>query len=169
MSEIWKVIPGLGLYEVSDHGRVRSLRRGAPMIMKPNKVGRGYHALSLWADGVAHRRYVHHLVLLAFIGPRPSGMEACHGDADITNNRLSNLRWDTHSANVRDTIRHGNFTSPAPRGEANGAAKMTAERVSEARRLHAGGRSIRSLAKQFRVSKPTMQSILRRITWKEAA
>jgi hypothetical protein len=33
-------------------------------------------------------------------------MEGCHGDGDPANNRLSNLRWDTHSGNVQDSLAH---------------------------------------------------------------
>lgn len=55
---------------------------------------------------------VHPLVLEAFVGPRPPGMEACHADGNKTNNALSNLRWDTKRANELDAIRLG--TRPDP-------------------------------------------------------
>lgn len=45
---------------------------------------------------------IHKLVLEAFVGERPSGMQACHGNGDKTDNRLVNLRWDTVKANHRD-------------------------------------------------------------------
>ena len=39
---------------------------------------------------------VHRLVLSAFVGPCPVGMEACHfPDRNPSNNHLENLRWDT--------------------------------------------------------------------------
>lgn len=48
------------------------------------------------------------LVLEAFIGPRPSPkMDCCHGDDDPANDVLSNLRWDTKSANYADSVRNG--------------------------------------------------------------
>lgn len=46
------------------------------------------------------------LVLAAFVGPCPDGMEGCHNDGDCTNDLLSNLRWDTRSANNLDAVRH---------------------------------------------------------------
>jgi hypothetical protein len=50
---------------------------------------------------------VHHLVLEAFVGPRPAGHEAAHGDGDKTNNALANLRWATPKENAADRYRHG--------------------------------------------------------------
>ena len=43
MTENWKAIVGYeGLYEVSDLGRVRSLKYGKEKILKPWKDGSGY-------------------------------------------------------------------------------------------------------------------------------
>src|SRR5699024_6464865 len=50
---------------------------------------------------------VHRLVLEAFVGPCPDGMEACHWDDDKTNNHVSNLRWATQSDNMHDRVRNG--------------------------------------------------------------
>lgn len=118
MSETWKPIPGWeGAYEVSDQGRVRSLpravrhyrggasRRGG-RILRPGVV-RDYERVVLQRDGRTKNVAVHRLVLTAFIGPCPPGMEACHGDGNRRNNRLSNLRWDTKAANCRDRTTHG--------------------------------------------------------------
>lgn len=120
MTELWKPIPGWeGAYEVGDAGRVRSVerrtwcprgkgfwRRVPPTILKP-AVSRGYLRVSLQRDGRVQNVSVHRLVLLAFIGPCPDGMEACHYDDDSANNRLVNLRWDTRRANHADRTRNG--------------------------------------------------------------
>lgn len=67
---------------------------------------RGYVLVNLTKDGRNYARFVHRLVLEAFVGLRPYGMEACHyPDANKANNRLSNLRWDTHQENIRDDYR----------------------------------------------------------------
>lgn len=115
MNENWKPVPGYeGVYEVSDLGRVRSLDRldaaGRPRRGQPRSStadGGGYLQVSLWRDGSERRVSVHRLVLVAFVGPAPKGMEACHNDGDSTNNTLANLRWDTRSANSLDRVRHG--------------------------------------------------------------
>jgi len=72
----------------------------------------------------AHK-LVHRLVLEAFAGPCPDGMEACHGDGDPTNNRRLNLRWDTRSSNQLDTVRHGRHTNANRTHCVNGHAFTT--------------------------------------------
>lgn len=118
--ERWLPIPGYeGLYEVSDRGRVRSMdrmvrsnnsnvqfKRG--MVLKISKSNRcNYMTVGLTRENNHRRFFVHRLVLMAFVGPCPDGMEACHGNGVADDNRLSNLRWDTPSENIRDLVRHG--------------------------------------------------------------
>lgn len=117
--ENWRAIPGFeGLYEVSDHGRVRSLDRerrswggGTARIkgrlLKACTNKNGYQQVDLYKNGKRRMSYVHSLVCLAFYGPRPSGIEVCHNDGNPSNNRLSNLRYDTSSANKYDVVKHG--------------------------------------------------------------
>jgi hypothetical protein len=94
--EVWARHPDYPLYEVSNWGRVYSHKRGK--LLKPWANGKEYLFL-----GISGRnRPVHQLVLEAFVGPRPSGMEGCHFDGHSRNNRLMNLRWDTPEANRQD-------------------------------------------------------------------
>jgi hypothetical protein len=65
-----------------------------------------HQTVKLSRSGKVANQYVHRLVLAAFVGPCPPGNDACHGDGDPTNNRLTNLRWDTHRENMRDMVRH---------------------------------------------------------------
>ncbi|MEU4016219.1 NUMOD4 motif-containing HNH endonuclease [Microbacterium sp. NPDC028030] len=119
MDETWKPVVGHeARYEVSNMGRVRSLgwrgrdslgreRDYEPKLMNPTKGSHGYPAVDLRSASGRSARLVHHLVLEAFVGPRPAGMEACHGNGNRGDARLVNLRWDTHSANMADSISHG--------------------------------------------------------------
>lgn len=120
VTEKWRPAVGYeGSYEVSDQGHVRSLDR----IIGGNRPGRhrhwrgrplklirqanGYWGVGLSKDGHHRSCMVHALVLTAFVGPRPPGMEACHGRGGPLDNRLANLRWDTSSANSFDCVRDG--------------------------------------------------------------
>lgn len=104
MTEAWKPVVGrLIPYEISDLGRVRN-RNGR--ILKPTPAGPvGKKYLRVRVAG--KDRYVHRLVLEAFVGPCPPGMETCHNNGDRFDNRLENLRWDTPSNNGRDKAKHG--------------------------------------------------------------
>lgn len=120
MSREWRPIAGYeGFYEVSNDGRVRSLTRtvragrGMPLRklvgqeLKLTPQHSDHLRATLSRNGKQRLVFVHVLVLTAFVGPRPEGMECCHGDGDPQNNHLSNLRWDTPSANQQDTLHHG--------------------------------------------------------------
>lgn len=50
--------------------------------------------------------YVHDMVLAAFVGPKPAGLEVCHWNGIRGDNRLDNLRYDTRKANAQDRERH---------------------------------------------------------------
>lgn len=111
-SETWLSVVGYeGLYEVSDKGRVRSLPRpatqGKLLKSRPHKRT-GHLRVYLSRNGTEVDRKVHHLVLEAFVGPKPDGMIGCHRNDIADDNRLENLKWDTHSGNNFDTVRNGN-------------------------------------------------------------
>jgi hypothetical protein len=127
MTETWRPIAGWS-YDVSNLGRVRSVR-GAVLRCR-DVTHNGYARVELYRGGRRHRFRVHVLVLEAFVGPRPSGMQAAHIDGDPSNNHASNLRWCSPRDNAADRRRHGR----EPHGERNGRATITADVV---RRLRA--------------------------------
>lgn len=115
--EEWRPVVGYeGLYEVSSHGRVRSLDRiaGVTPGAKRNRKGRlmkfksrrRYLQVCLYPD----RKYrsLHVLVCEAFHGPKPfEGAVARHLNDDKRDNRSSNIAWGTQSENVLDAVRNG--------------------------------------------------------------
>lgn len=117
--EVWKPAPGYeGLYSVSDRGRVRSesrmitasngeRRRLPESILKPYKNTTGHLRVDLWENHKRKRRYVHRLVLEAFVGEAPPGTQTCHWNDDPEDNRLENLRWGTPNENMLDRVRNG--------------------------------------------------------------
>lgn len=112
--EQWRPVPDFeGHYEVSDHGRVRSVTRDVvshsdnrtrtfkSRILSP-ELRHGYNVVQLSKGGIRQKLYVHRLVLMAFVGEPEPGMECCHNNDIRDDNRLVNLRWDTHQSNVDD-------------------------------------------------------------------
>lgn len=119
MIEIWKPVPNWeGLYEVSNHGQVRSLDRtvhfpdGRRSYIKRGRIlgwrSRGYARVVLVSPNHDKREaFIHELVLEAFVGSCPDGWVARHADDNKQNNHLENLSWGTYSENMYDRVRNG--------------------------------------------------------------
>ena len=165
---IWKPIPGYeDRYEVSNFGEVRSLinnygnRRGAPRPLKPNQSGR-YDVVRLHRSGDRGRCFLtHRLVLIAFDGPCPDGMECRHLNGDPRDNRLANLRWGTRQENAADKALHGRTII----GTKHHNARLTPGDVVEIRALLAAGMPQRDIAEMFSVSQPSITNIHLGRTW----
>ena len=168
MTEGWLPVVGFeGIYEVSDHGRVRCvLERGgraAGYILKPCIDNpSGYLKINLCSGGTRHTIRIHTLVLEAFVGPCPAGMECRHLDSNPTNNHLSNLQWASHVTNEADKVPRGT----APIGVKHGQAKLNDEKVREIRGLRAQGWSLRKIGRQFGVNKSTIHRVIVGKDWK---
>lgn len=106
--------------------------------------------------------YVHRLVLEAFFGPCPQGMEVRHLDNDTANNSLENVRWGTHLENIHDKWRHGTMAS----GTRNPHAKLNDEKVIEVFRLRATGLLHREIADIMGVTPTAIQLLLSGKTWR---
>jgi hypothetical protein len=105
---------------------------------------------------------VHRLVLLAFVGPCPEGMECCHApDANPTNNNLCNLRWGTSSDNKQDKKLNGTYQW----GEKNPAAKLNREIVEKIKMKRAEGLSYEKLAVLFGVWPMTIWNVIKGKQW----
>lgn len=156
--ERWRPVPGHeGVYEISDFGRCRGLDRVIQVtrgestfsrfqqggVMAPHRTNYGHLFVTLGGK----TRYFHEMVLGAFVGPRPPGMEARHLDGDESNNRLGNLVWDTHGNNIRDRKWH--------RGASN--QKLTAQMVAEIKRCRTTSGAV--LAERYGVNPATISKI----------
>jgi len=113
-------------YEVDTDGNVYSyskLKKGGKM--NGRKDPRGYIRISLSKGGKVKIKGEHRIVLETFLGSCPEGMEACHNNGISTDNRLENLRWDTHKNNHADKKRHGTWQG----GEKHGMVKLNEKQV----------------------------------------
>lgn len=99
MSEQWKDIPGFeGLYQISDLGRVFSVRRGK--LRKLNNTGRGYMQVMLSKEGRREYPLVHRLVAETFIPNPENKPHINHINGNKSDNRVENLEWCTMSENL---------------------------------------------------------------------
>lgn len=160
-TEIWKPIPKHPFYEASSFGRIQSLdrevahkikgftQRRKGKILSPNTLPKGYRTVMLEGQ---RRRCVHLLVLEAFIGPCPEGMECAHEDGNPGNNRVENLSWKTPTANAQDKKKHGTYY------DFNNC--LTEEQAIEVRGLiSTGNHSVKDLAERFGTSSQTISRI----------
>lgn len=120
-------------YLVGDDGSVWSCKSGKWKRRALDHDHRGYPTVKLAKNGKTTSFRLHSVVLRAFVGDRPEGMEGCHNNGSVTDCRLINLRWDTKQGNCNDTVRHGRST----RGEKHAHAKITESIVLAIRRRHA--------------------------------
>jgi hypothetical protein len=108
MEEIWKSLIGYeGLYEISNMGRVKSIKFDKERILKPSITNKGYYIIVLYKDNIRDCKTIHRLVIRTFIG-EPKSDEICdHINRIKTDNRIENLRWVTKSKNNLNTVTYG--------------------------------------------------------------
>ena len=153
-----------GMYCASAGGQIFSRLSGRLRELKPFSNGKGYLVVSLYMDKRKKQVLVHRLVLLAFIGPCPEGMQGAHLNGNRADNRLSNLRWVTVTENHSHKVDHGTDG----RGERNSIAKLTEQDVMLIRRLYVPRSkqfSCTALGKQFGLSQQTVWQIVKRQRW----
>ena len=100
-NEQWRDIDGYeGVYQVSDFGRVRSLKYGKVRVLIPRKDNDGYLQVALCKDGKIKKCRVHRLVAQAFIeNDDETKIYINHRDECKQNNIVSNLEYCTAQYN----------------------------------------------------------------------
>jgi hypothetical protein len=168
MIEKWKPIPGFRGYDASNKGNIRSYRTtgrnsyiaSTPQrILKPGQQTVGYETVCLRDSlGQPCSKLVHRLVLLAFVGPCPEGLQSCHNDGDRANNRLSNLRYDSGSGNQRDI--------PRRIREERSRDRIPDSTVIAIRQDRAAGISVSAIAEKYQLAKGRIYDLCTRKTYR---
>ena len=116
--EIWCPIKGFeGLYEVSNYGRVRSIKFGKEKILKTSRNTNGYLFVSIRKNGHRKNCRVHRLVAETFI-PNPSNLsEINHLDEDKDNNLVQNLEWCDRKSNCNFGTRNKRISQKLTNGK----------------------------------------------------
>lgn len=105
MNEIWKDIEGYeGIYQVSNLGRVKSLR--SSKLLKQYVNNQGYAQVTLSLNNVRCLKRVSRLVGCAFLNKNELQTQINHIDENKLNNTVDNLEWVT----PKDNINHGTRT-----------------------------------------------------------
>jgi hypothetical protein len=171
--ERWTTIVGYPKYEVSDHGRVRSLvhfdLHGVPRLLSlvPCSKKKGvakYLMVGLVRNGMKESRMIHRLVLEHFVGPPPTPKhQGAHNDGNGFNNYWENLRWATQTENEKDKIAHGTVAT----GVTHGKSVLTEEQVREILSVTKWERGmVNDFAAKFGVKPGAISKIKTGIRWK---
>ena len=166
-------VPSFPGYCVGDNGTVWSClrQRGGPVRgydfsnpwkeLKFKVCASGHLSISL--GGVWKNAHVHRVVMLAFVGPLPDGMQTRHLNGNPSDNRLANLSYGTPKDNSADSIKHGTIATGKRHGTKR---KLTEDQVREIKCLLKSGATIRVIAEQYGVGTMTVGHIKLGATWK---
>lgn len=167
MREVFEDLKGYEeSYQINDFGRIFTKRRlvgnqiyyGRELI--PQITKDGYLKVTLSKDGESKKFYLHRLVAIQFLDNPDNLPQVNHIDGNKLNNQVSNLEWCTKQENQNHAVRTGLMQ----RGQNRPSAKLTEEQVLEIYKLK-GILKAQDIAKQYGVSKNTINCILRGSKW----
>lgn len=172
ISELWMPISGyVGLYSVSNFGRVRSFdrtdrngRRRKGKILKTATNPDGYQNIGLHRDGILEVCKVARLVARAFLQNPDGKPQVNHINGIKSDDRVVNLEWVTCQENTRHAWRTGLTTKQF--GEAVSSAVLNRHSVAMIRSALANGESQTALSRKFGVHQTTIYAIKISRTWK---
>lgn len=166
-NEIWLPVKEYeNIYEVSNIGRVKSLKYNKEKILKPNINNCGYYTISLSKNKIEKKHLVHRLVGLSFIkNTDKTKNQINHKNGIKSDNLFSNLEWVTNSENGKHAFDNG--LNIKVYGEKVSGAKLTDKKVIAIRRLFKINPKInkRNLAAKIGVRYEIIVRVLNRTTW----
>lgn len=172
--EIWKSIKDYeSIYEVSNHGRVRSLdrmelmkngvtRRRRGKVLSAKRNNKDYIKVDLAKSGINKTNAIHRLVAIHFIKGYDESKQVNHIDGNKQNNHHSNLEWVTASENNKHAYKIGLKTQY---GTTNPQNKLSKEEVLAIRKLEGSNLSQTAIGNKFGVSRGTVRDIHSRRIW----
>jgi len=163
MEEIWKTIVKNGentQYQISNIGRVKSLKYGKEKIMRLEFGRVGYYKIRIWHNNKRYFDYVHRLVAEYFLPNFNNKMQINHIDHNKKNNKICNLELVTNKENMQKYKEYFNIN------KIKKASKLSDKKVLEIRNLYAEGKNKTEVAKLLNVSPQVVIHLLSGRTYK---
>lgn len=104
----FRKIPSLGLlYEINENGTIlRNIKskKQTKIFLDLHHSKYGYYMAFVNLKGKRKRVAIHNAVAECWLGPKPDGLEIDHIDRNAHNNHYSNLRYVTHSEQMKNRV-----------------------------------------------------------------
>jgi len=160
MKELWKPIINYN-YKISNAGRVMN-KFGR--ILKTLTNYNGYSVINIYNDSGMKQFRVSRLVAIYFVSNPEKKTQVNHKNGDKSDNRSSNLEWNTSLENITHAWKTG-LTKTF--GQGNGIAKLSEFQAIEILSLYSdGGTRHADIAKMYNVSPSAINYLLARKSWK---
>lgn len=166
--EIWVNVTNYENYQVSNLGRVRSIKNKNNILeyiyLKPSNDGKGYSQVVLYANKKTKTYKVHRIVANMFIDNIENKATVNHINGIKSDNKVENLEWSTRSENTKHKYAIGLDNN---RGEKHPGCKLTEKIVLEIRERYNNNETDRKkLSLEYGVHKGHIYQIVKRIAWK---
>lgn len=166
MKELWKDIPNYeNHYQVSNTGKIRSIKKDKPLIMKSRKNNSGYLLIGIFKNGMREVLLLHRLIAMTFLKNPYFKKTVNHKDGNKLNNNLSNLEWNTLKENIQHASKNGMMKGNRTPGSTRPYTKLNWQNVKEIRDL-ISIYNCRQIAELYGVSKSNIEFIINKHTWK---
>lgn len=164
--EQWEYVPGYNeSYQVSNKGRIKSLIKNKPLIMRKT-ISQGQYKVQLyWKPGKFRNELTGRLVCSVFNGEPKENEIVQYKDGNPLNDVATNVYWSTHRERALRSPRRNKLSLA---GSLNGMAKLTSGKVSQIKELKTSGKSTYLIAQKFGVSTRQVNRIINGRTWKSA-
>lgn len=135
--EIWKDVKDYeGMYQVSNQGKIKTVKRGKCKIVRLILDNKGYYRYSLYKNGKSITVKVHRLVAQHFIKNPKNKPQVNHINGVKTDNRVENLEWMTNEENMHHSKINGLRKGKMPSAEQNHNSKLTNDDVRYIRSVY---------------------------------
>ncbi|GEJ46026.1 NUMOD4 domain-containing protein [Chryseobacterium sp. ON_d1] len=166
--EEWKELKNYpDRYMVSNYGRVKSIIKKSPVILKKAYLNNRFHVVLTDKRGRQKIELCGRLLASEFIRPPEENEVIKYKNGDKKLDLLSNIEWTTKKESAIAAVSRGCYPKSLNKNENNAMAILSKEDVQNIRRMRAEGAKCIDLKNSYNVSIGCIQKIVSNKTWKD--